>query len=513
MSDSEPDSMEGASATKKRSSVRRTSSTAISSSLFSLNSEDPIFDCAWHPSRDSNLFATASITGCVDFWKLPLDGTSNDAASCVSRRKRHKGGVRGLAFAPGCGSQWVSVSSDQTALVSDTETNQRILRTAFESAVNVVRYLGEDGNVLLCGLDDGSLHFVDIRERTGATAKEDTETCAGSGGVQHRPKIDRRPTFFREQEDFISDLLLLPEKGHVCATSGDGTLGVYDWRRRKLFALSDPQDDELMSLGRCRQGSKIVCGAQEGDLKIFTLDDYGDCKDRIVLDIIADGSGRRNKGSNTGAALEIFGSHANAGAATVSTKKKGGSRRGDSTLAVERVSADSLCNVGDKDDYLLCGGSDGAIRLVAVHSQLHGNRVVAKLGYHGGGSRRGRSAIGHELSEGATNRGMNEDDDNNPDVDAEEDDEIAAPSAVMPIEVLAQSPWDADVVASCGHDGVVQFWNFGQVLKEITNPKAEMNVEAKKNAKKRKKTKNKIIDLATTQTAAVSKGNDFWGGL
>ncbi|KAJ7704313.1 WD40-repeat-containing domain protein [Mycena rosella] len=83
--------------------------------------------------------------------------------------------------------------------------------------------------------------------------------------------------------DYITDFLWLPDKHHLLATSGDGTLSVMDVRSKKTtpFAQSEDQDDELLSATTIKGGAKVVVGTQLGILSIFNRSSgYGDCVDR-----------------------------------------------------------------------------------------------------------------------------------------------------------------------------------------------------------------------------------------
>ncbi|KAJ7481593.1 WD40-repeat-containing domain protein [Mycena latifolia] len=84
--------------------------------------------------------------------------------------------------------------------------------------------------------------------------------------------------------DYITDFLWLPDKHHLLATSGDGTLSVMDVRSKKAtpFAQSEDQDDELLSATTIKGGAKVVVGTQLGILSIFNrASGYGDCVDRV----------------------------------------------------------------------------------------------------------------------------------------------------------------------------------------------------------------------------------------
>ncbi|KAJ7130196.1 WD40-repeat-containing domain protein [Mycena epipterygia] len=88
----------------------------------------------------------------------------------------------------------------------------------------------------------------------------------------------------RQHFDYITDFLWLPDKHHLLATSGDGTLSVMDVRSKKTtpFAQSEDQDDELLSATTIKSGAKVVVGTQLGILSIFNRSSgYGDCVDRV----------------------------------------------------------------------------------------------------------------------------------------------------------------------------------------------------------------------------------------
>jgi WD repeat-containing protein 55 len=87
----------------------------------------------------------------------------------------------------------------------------------------------------------------------------------------------------------------------LLATSADGSLSAYDIRMTSRFfttsikakstdtqhlppgvvRLSDPQDDELLSLCILKNGKKVVCGTGEGVLAIFSYGTWGDVSDRF----------------------------------------------------------------------------------------------------------------------------------------------------------------------------------------------------------------------------------------
>jgi WD40 repeat protein len=64
--------------------------------------------------------------------------------------------------------------------------------------------------------------------------------------------------------------------------SADGNLAVYDIRKNKAVAVSENQDDELLSLCILKGEKKVAVGTQEGVLELFSWGDWGDCTDRFL---------------------------------------------------------------------------------------------------------------------------------------------------------------------------------------------------------------------------------------
>lgn len=84
-----------------------------------------------------------------------------------------------------------------------------------------------------------------------------------------------------EQEDYISCLAYRQQDMSLVATSGDGTLAVYDIRKARLRQQSEPDEDEMLSCVIVKRGRKVVAGTQEGVLSIFSWGHFEDCSDRF----------------------------------------------------------------------------------------------------------------------------------------------------------------------------------------------------------------------------------------
>eukprot|EP00931_Biecheleriopsis_adriatica_P101665 TRINITY_DN76758_c0_g1_i1.p1 TRINITY_DN76758_c0_g1~~TRINITY_DN76758_c0_g1_i1.p1 ORF type:complete len:411 (+),score=102.89 TRINITY_DN76758_c0_g1_i1:33-1265(+) len=282
-------------------------------SLVSVSTEAHCFDVQFHPSE--SLLAASTITGEVELHRFDASvGTAELLRKIVS----HKESCRTSRFLPQAtvstsssstspAPLLASASADRFAALADVETGERVWRCKLRAAGCVLLPLSGAERFAI-GDDDGGLRVFDGRQKKAAVS-------------------------WAENSDFISDLAIGADGTSLCATSGDGTLAVYDVRKsgeKGLIAMSDFQEDELLSVAITRDGKKVVCGTQTGTLPIFTWGDFGDQKDRI----------------------------------------KG-----------HPMSVDAMVKFAE--DGVITGSSDGKIRVVAVHSQSLGNAILGVIGEHG----------------------------------------------------------------------------------------------------------------------------------
>ena len=85
-----------------------------------------------------------------------------------------------------------------------------------------------------------------------------------------------------EQSEEITDIVHTELKDNfILSSSIDGTLGVYDIRQKKIFALSDCLEEEITSLEIVKNSNNILASTNEGYIEIFNWGWFGDFKDRI----------------------------------------------------------------------------------------------------------------------------------------------------------------------------------------------------------------------------------------
>jgi hypothetical protein len=124
---------------------------------------------------------------------------------------------------------------------------------------SITKVLFIDDNVFTTGNSNGCVELYDIR-------------------------TNKRIHSFKEQTEEISDIAYDSEykSNYLLSSCIDGTLGVFDIRKMKLYALSDCIEDEINCMQIVKGGERVVCGTGEGNVVIFNWDWFGDYKDRIV---------------------------------------------------------------------------------------------------------------------------------------------------------------------------------------------------------------------------------------
>ena len=59
-------------------------------------------------------------------------------------------------------------------------------------------------------------------------------------------------------------------------------LGVFDLRKKELYAMSDNFEEDLTAVTIQKDGRKVLASSSDGTINIFSWDYFGDCNDRII---------------------------------------------------------------------------------------------------------------------------------------------------------------------------------------------------------------------------------------
>ena len=260
------------------------------------------FAVVFHP-RESSIGAFGLVSGEV----LVYDVCRSSERSPVARLASAGGSCRVVGWAgdslmTGYESGQVRLwSCERSEVVFEPEGPSDASAVA-GSACSCVSMAEEDLNCFLVGDDEGGVSLFDLRRRNAVRRK-------------------------KHHEDFVADLAA--HSGLVLGAGADGRLSVSDPRRNlAALGISDPQDDELLSLRVMKRGRKVVCGTQTGALVVWSWNHWGDSSDRCM----------------------------------------GHPESVDAMLKVD-------------DDLLCTGSSDGLLRVVRV---LPGLRLLGVLGDHDG---------------------------------------------------------------------------------------------------------------------------------
>lgn len=217
--------------------------------------DDDIFCTDFHGSED--LLYTGLINGDVCCTKVSLNDNKTNliwtrkAALDSSCRGLQANAAQGLLYAAFQDSRLQCIDLERHAIVSEFEK-------IHSHPVSVLKKAGE--NLVATGDDEGSVRVWDIRCAAN-------EPVVGWDTVHH---------------DYISDLEFIAHKKSLVTTSADGHLSLLDLRfQNKAKALSEQQDDELLSVAVVKSYKKVLVGTQEGLISIFSYGQWKDSSDRF----------------------------------------------------------------------------------------------------------------------------------------------------------------------------------------------------------------------------------------
>jgi len=202
-----------------------------------------VLDIAFHPSR--NIICCALIDGSVLVYEYGVN--ENRLLRTI---QNHKTSCRAIQLNE---TRLFSASKDKSLNVIDLETGniEWKLSKAHPNPINTM--LLED-NFIFTGDDEGMIKVFDIREK-------------------------KEIRCFKENEDYISDLVY--SQNLLLCTSGDGTIAAYNVNQNKMVGRSDNLEDELLSITLLRNGTKVVCGSQDGIINIYNWGQWSDISDRF----------------------------------------------------------------------------------------------------------------------------------------------------------------------------------------------------------------------------------------
>ncbi|KAJ8348319.1 hypothetical protein SKAU_G00269080 [Synaphobranchus kaupii] len=207
---------------------------------------------AFHPTRD--VLAAGDIDG--DIYVYSYSCTEGETKELWSSG-HHLKSCRELAFSQD-GQKLFSVSKDKSIHIMDVEVGKLVTRIPKAHSVPINALLLIDENLLATGDDGGTLKVWDMRKGTAF--------------------MD-----LKHHEDYISGMAIDQAKKILLTSSGDGTMGVFNIKRRRFDLLSEFQSGDLTSVAIMKRGRKVVCGSSEGTVYIFNWNGFGATSDRFAI--------------------------------------------------------------------------------------------------------------------------------------------------------------------------------------------------------------------------------------
>lgn len=209
--------------------------------------KDTVFQSAFHPTKD--ILALGEITGNISIFSF-----SNEGNTKLIDFKHQKEACRCLAFSLD-GQRLYSGCQDNSIYCTDMNTGSLLhtIPNAHDESISAMHLISD--NFIASGCEGGIVKVWDMR--TFSKAAE-----------------------LSPRKDYISSLTTGSQKSHLLATSGDGVLSVFNWRKNAIVKESDQLDDELLCLDIIKGGKKVICGSATGVLNIYSWGEWGDISDR-----------------------------------------------------------------------------------------------------------------------------------------------------------------------------------------------------------------------------------------
>ncbi|XP_076918636.1 WD repeat-containing protein 55-like [Bidens hawaiensis] len=215
-----------------------------------INLKNIAFDLDFHPSNQ--LVAAGLITGNLFVYRYAEDSEPQRVLKVCA----HSESCRAVRFI-NKGRVILTGSPDCSILATDVETGSPVARleNSHESAVNRLVNLTE--TTIASGGDEGCIKVWDTRQ----------QSCCNS---------------FQVHEEHITDMTFEPDSMKLLGTSGDGTLSVCNLRSNKVQTRSEFSEDEPLSIVIMKNGRKVICGTEGGNMLLYSWGFFKDCSDRFT---------------------------------------------------------------------------------------------------------------------------------------------------------------------------------------------------------------------------------------
>lgn len=225
----------------------------------SIELEDSVTDVLFHPTSHI-LFAGLSNGKIVQY--------NYKDNKIKSWKDQHIDSCRHMAIGKSEDSMLISVGADGNISWSDTLTGKLIhqIRTGDDALchthlLSFTRDNLDSNKIIVTGSDEGRVSLWDSR----------------TSSKNEKPLMS-----FSNHFDYISGLF--SRYGNtLVSTSGDSTIYVYDLRKGKIKAISEPLDHDILSSLLIHQGKYLICGMGDGSINMYKWDYWLEPINRILV--------------------------------------------------------------------------------------------------------------------------------------------------------------------------------------------------------------------------------------
>ena len=230
------------------------------------SSGDQIFDISYHPY--DNFIAIATITGIVEVYKYGDQSINNQL---INKFAPHTSSCRGVKFSQD-GNTLITISSDKSwKCIDGTGRIVNCCEQAHDEPINRISLLHTMPTCFVTADDIGNIKLWDTRISYSNNTNNGQSTSTTAAVMS-----------WQVHNDYISDLLYIPDTNTLFSTAGDSTLCTYDIRKKTVYEQSDEQESELTCIQNIKHNKKLCVGTQDGVILMFSWAKWGDCSDRYV---------------------------------------------------------------------------------------------------------------------------------------------------------------------------------------------------------------------------------------
>ena len=214
---------------------------------WALTFKSEVVNFSFSPYED--IIVSASIDG-----KLTCHNYGSQKPIKLFRKRISQDSLRDVIFVD----KQIVIVADSTGelCMIDLQTEMVIKRIAAHD-IGISCMAKAEDFTFVTGDDDGEIKLWDYRTK---------------GLIKH----------YQSTTDYITDFRYVKHKKTLLASSGEGSLSVFDVRKDEMYAQSEQYDDAMLSLSIVKNCEKVLCGSQLGAIDVYKWGYWGEICDRFL---------------------------------------------------------------------------------------------------------------------------------------------------------------------------------------------------------------------------------------